>query len=271
MSGKSLRFNKLFSRNENAIIIAADHGMFDGPIPGLVDLGKTLKNINPAVDAVLLSPGTLRQNPGAFAFKGAPIPVVRVNWSTVYCFHWHYNRAVTVPACSVREAVVLGAEIVLISLTLQTGDESLDAKNVEIFCKMAEEAHQLGIPVIGECFPTHCDTLTPDEMHEQVLSGVRILVELGADLIKTFSTKDFAKVTESCQVPVLGLGAERKPTQIEALQLAHDEIAAGAKGVVFGRNAIQVANPQAFQAALCDVVKRGVSPQDAAARHGLKG
>jgi DhnA family fructose-bisphosphate aldolase class Ia len=270
MHGKSLRFGKLFNRNENAIIIAVDHGMFDGPIPGLVNIRKTLKNINPAVDAVLMSPGTLKQNADAFGFKGAPIPVVRVNWSTVYCFHWRYHRAVTVPACSVREAVSLGAEIVLVSLTLQTGDETVDAKNVEVFCKLVEEAHQLGIPAIGECFPTHCDTLTPDAMHEQVLSGVRILAELGADLIKTFSTNDFTKVTESCQVPVLGLGAERKPTQIEALQLAQDEIAAGAKGVVFGRNAIQVADPLAFQAALCDVVKRGVSPQEAAAKHQLK-
>ncbi len=36
-------------------------------------------------------------------------------------------------------------------------------------------------------------------------------------------------------------------TQRAALQLAADEVAAGSGGVVFGRNALQVANPLAFQ------------------------
>lgn len=270
MQGKSLRFEKLFSRGENAVVIAVDHGMFDGPIPGMLDIHQTLKHIHPAVDAVLLSPGSLKSCRDAFNFKGAPIPVVRLNWSTVYCFRWKYHRAPTVPACSVREAVALGAEVVLVSLTLKTGDEAVDAKNVEVYARLVEEAGQLGIPVIGEFFPTQSDTLTPDELHEQVITGSRILAELGADLIKTFFTKDFSKVTQSCSVPILGLGAEKKPTQREALQLARDEIAAGARGVVFGRNAIQVADPQAFQAALCDVVKQRLSPEEAEAKYGLR-
>jgi DhnA family fructose-bisphosphate aldolase class Ia len=271
MPGRLLRFEKLFSRGENAVIVAVDHGMFDGPIPGIVNVRKTLGKINSAVDAVLLSPGALKSCREAFNFKGAPIPVVRLNWSTVYCFHWEYHRAITVPACSVREAVSLGAEIVLVSLTLKTGDEAVDARNVEIYSGLVEESHQQGIPVIGEFFPARSESLMPEELQEQVLTGSRILAELGADLIKTFYTKDFAHTTESCPIPILGLGAEKKPTQLEALRLARDEIAAGARGVVFGRNAIQVADPPAFQAALCDVVKRGVLPEEAAAHHGLKG
>lgn len=270
MSIRLIRLERLFNRNENAVIIAADHGMFDGPIPGLVDIRRTLEKINPAVDAVLVSPGTLKHCADTFNTKGAPMAVVRVNWSTVYCFHWKYDRAATVPACSVGEAVSLGADIVLVSLTLKTGDEAVDAKNVEVFARQTEDAHRLGIPVVGEFFPTHSDSLTPDEMQEQVMTGSRILAELGADLIKTFYTKDFARVTAGCPVPVLGLGAERKPTQVEALRLAKDEIAAGARGVVFGRNAIQVEDPKAFQAALCDVVKRGLAPEEAAKRHRLK-
>ena len=43
----------------------------------------------------------------------------------------------------------------------------------------------------------------------------------------------------------------------------------GAAGVVFGRNAIQVSDPMAFQAALCDVVKAGVDVEKAIADHKL--
>jgi len=70
-------------------------------------------------------------------------------------------------------------------------------------------------------------------------------------------------------VPILGLGAEKTPTQLEALTLAERIVQDGGKGVVFGRNAIQVPDPAAFQRALCDVVKRGVSPSKASKQHNL--
>jgi DhnA family fructose-bisphosphate aldolase class Ia len=269
MSGKQIRFNKLFSNNNNAVIIAIDHGMFDGPIPGMMDLIKTAENINSCVDGVLLSPGMLKHLNTLFGFRDAPMPIVRLNWSTVYCFHWNYEKAITVLAQTVEEAVANGAEIVLASLTLQTGSEETDAKNVEIYSRLIAQAEKLGVPVIGECFPTNSGSLTKDQMHEQVFRGCRILSELGCDLIKTFYTNDFKSVTSSCPVPILGLGADKTPRQIDALKLAADEIRDGAKGVVFGRNAIQVDNPFNFQAALCDVVKTRVAPEEAIMKHGL--
>jgi DhnA family fructose-bisphosphate aldolase class Ia len=125
------------------------------------------------------------------------------------------------------------------------------------------------MPVVGEYFPIAGETLPPDQLHDKVLRGARIIAELGADLIKTFYTCDFRAVTQSCPVPVLGLGAAKLPTALEALQLAAAEVAAGAGGVVFGRNALQVPNPIAFQQALCDVVKRGVSPEAAVRQYKL--
>jgi len=204
-----------------------------------------------------------------FNFKGAPIPIVRVNWSTVYCFHWNYAEARTVAATTVENALAAGAEIILVSLTLQTGSEETDARNVEIFCRYIDEAARYGVPVVGEFFPARSDTLTADELHRQVYASCRILSELGADMIKTFYTHKFSEVTGSNPIPVFGLGAEKKPTQLEALRLAADEIAAGAGGVVFGRNAIQVKDPHSFQAALCEVVKNNVPPPDAVKKYKL--
>ena len=85
--------------------------------------------------------------------------------------------------------------------------------------------------------------MTPRQLHEDVLIGSRIVAELGADAIKTFYTEDFRAVTASCPVPVFGLGAEKLPTQRDALLLAQREVEDGASGVVFGRNAIQVPDP----------------------------
>lgn len=266
----NLRFERLFNRDERAVIVAMDHCEFDGPIPGMLNLAETAAKVDACVDGILLSPGMLPHCRQAFNYKGAPMAVVRLNWSTVYCFHWGYKEAATVPAFSPAEALRLGADVALISLTLETGSEATDARNVEVFRSLCAEAKQLGMPVIGEYFPADPDSLSPDELHEKVYACARIIAELGADLIKTFFTRDFKAVTQSCPVPVLGLGAAKCPTQLEALQLAAAEVAGGAGGVVFGRNAIQVKDPPAFQRALCDVVKRRVKPEAAARKYKLR-
>jgi DhnA family fructose-bisphosphate aldolase class Ia len=270
LTGKEIRLGRLFSKGRNAVVVAIDHGEFDGPLPGMTDLPEVVKSIDPGVSAVLLSPGMLQHCGHVFSHKGAPLAIVRLNWSTVYCFHWNYNDAETVPAMSAGDAVAAGADLALISLTLQTGSEARDAANVKVFCDLAAEARRLGMPIIGECFPARSDKLSKTDMREQVYRSCRILAELGADLIKTFYTAKFREVTESCLVPILGLGAEKMPKQSQALELAERVVEDGGRGVVFGRNAIQVRDPAAFQRALCDVVQDGVSAAEAAKRHRLK-
>lgn len=262
MDGRELRLKRLFG-GRRAVIIAVDHGLFDGPIAGMEDLPETARKVNPVVDGVLLAPGMLRHCAEAFVGPRGPLVVVRLNWNTVYCFHWGYREAQSVYSYGVEEALREGMDIALVSLTLQTGSEERDARNVEVFSQLTTEAHRLGIPVIGEYFPTGHTEMTSTELHEDVRIGSRIVAELGADAIKTFYTEDFAAVTGTCPVPVLGLGAEKLPTELDALKLAEAETKAGAGGVVFGRNALQVPNPQAFQAALCAVVRDGVAAEDA--------
>jgi len=267
---ENITYDRLFNRHERTVIIAMDHCEFDGPIPGMVDLAKTAAKVDPCVDAILMSPAMMPHCRHAFNYKGAPMAVGRLNWSTVYCYQWQYKEAETVAAFTPVEALRLGADVALISLTLETGSEARDARNVEVFRQLCREAKELGMPVIGEYYPADPDSLSPEEMQKKVCACVRIIAELGADLIKTFYTRDFKAVTRSCPVPVLGLGAVKCPTQLDALKLAADEIRDGAGGVVFGRNAIQVPDPAAFQRALCDVVKRGAKPEAAARRHALK-
>jgi DhnA family fructose-bisphosphate aldolase class Ia len=262
MNAIDLKTRKLMSGGR-AVIVACDHGEFDGPIPGMINLGETITRINPQVDGVLLSPGMIRHTGDYFTHKGAPLIIGRLNWDTVYCFHWGYNDAPAVEAFAPAEAAALGVEVALVSLTLKTGSEERDARNVEVFRRLTAQCHQLGLPVIGEYFPAYSDTLTPDEMYQQVKIGCRILAELGADMIKTFYTQQFNEVAAGCPAPIFALGAARLPTPLDALTLAHNEVNAGAQGVVFGRNALQVDNPLQFQTALIEVVKQGAAPDAA--------
>ena len=253
-----------------AVVIAVDHGMFDGPIEAMEDLPATVAKVHPDVDGVLLAPGMLRHCASAFAGRGRPAAVVRLNWNTVYCFRWGGREAASAEAWAPAEALREGMDVALVSLTLNTGSEARDARNVEVFARTTGACHALGVPVIGEYFPAGHADMTPEQLHDNVRAGARIAAELGADAVKSFHTRDFAAVTAAVPVPVLGLGAERLPTQREALALAAAEVAAGAGGVVFGRNAVQVPDPRAFQAALCEVVRAGADPDEAARKHGLE-
>jgi DhnA family fructose-bisphosphate aldolase class Ia len=264
----NIRLQRLFTRNERAVIVAMDHCFFGGPVEGMIDLAEAARKVEPCVDGILLSPAMLPHCQDAFNYKGAPLAVARMNWGTTVHSQGNAEAAI-VAAFSPAEALSLGADVALVSLTVETGSGSNDAQSVAVFRKICREAKELGMPVIGECVPVDWESLPPDELHAKVYRGCRILAELGADAIKVAYTNAFREVTASCPVPVLGLGGAKLPTQLAALQLAASEVAAGARGVVFGRNALQAPDPRAFQQALCEVVKRGVAPESAAQKCGL--
>ena len=269
MEGHYIRLNRLFSQGRNVVIVAVDHGEFFGPTPGIVNLPEAIEKIGQA-DGILISPGMLSHCGHAFDYRGAPMAIVRLNWSTVYCDQWGYRQAQSARVISPTEALGLGADIALASLTLRTGDEARDRDNVTLFAQLASEKRQAGIPLIGEFYPVAPNELRRDELHTLVAAACRILAELGADAIKTFYTGSrFEEVTSACPVPVFALGAEKLPKEIDALKLAHDAIADGARGVVFGRNVFQAKDPAAFLGALRLVVKDGASPEEAAKDYDL--
>jgi len=271
MTGSEIRLGKLLGEQGKAVIVACDHGMFDGPHAGMEDIAAMLERVGDGPDGILLSPGMLPHTKAYFARSDAPMAITRLNFNSVFCFKWGYRDSVISHLYEPADAVALGAECVLVCLTLKTGSEATDARNVEIFSELCVDAHSLGIPVIGEYFPHSHLTKEPEEFHEEILVGCRMLAELGADCIKTFYTANFKEVTDTCPIPILGLGAEKTPTDLDALQLAEKEIQDGAGGVVFGRNAIQASSPPAFVAALQDIVKNGMTAQEAVQKHGLTG
>ena len=188
--GRAIRMGRLLG-DGRAVIIAADHGMFDGPIPAMEDLPATVEKINPVVDAVLLAPGMLRHCHRIFAQPKRPLAVVRLNWNTVYCFRLGYTEAKSVYCYDPQDALREGMDIALVSLTLQTGDEQRDAANVEVFSRLTTACHAMGIPVIGEYFPTNAAAMSTRQMHEDVRLGSRIAAELGVKNIDVMQINQF--------------------------------------------------------------------------------
>ncbi len=269
-TGEQVRLSRMFSGGENAVVVAIDHGLYFGPLPGLIDLSKVV-NVLSGADAILLSPGMAEHCKSVFERRCAPAMVVRLNFASSYLSVWNYTHSHSVPMLSVAEAVAQGADIVLTSLTLQNPDELEDARNVEVLARFINEKRALGIPLIGEVFPTGGDDANPADLHERVLIGCRMVAELGVDAVKTFYTGEkFEAVTAGTPVPILALGAKKTKFERDALRLAASAVRAGARGVVFGRNVVQACEPERFLDALKEVVKAQADPDETASKFRLE-
>ncbi len=269
MDGKTLRLSRLFLDNKNAVIVAIDHGQTFGPAEGLVHFQNAAEKLRQA-NGVLLAPHMIRNSGNLFQGANSPVVITRLNWNTIHCEPWEYRTANIVRTISVHDAIQSGAEVVLASLTLRTGDEGHDAHNVQVFSQSVGEAFDLGIPLIGEVFSAGDLRKHPDEFHDYIKKMCRIITELGADAIKTFYTGErFAEVVEGTPVPIFALGAEKLKNEVDALRLAQSALNAGARGVVFGRNVIQAHDPTKFLSALKAVVQGSATPVEAAVQYNL--
>jgi DhnA family fructose-bisphosphate aldolase class Ia len=269
MVGETIRLKRLLSDGRNAVVVAVDHGEFFGPQPGLTDPAAVVRGLVEA-DGILTSPGMVAHCAPVFGKRGAPCLLVRLNWSSSYCFQWGYREARHAAVLDPSQALALGADLGLASLILKTGEERIDRDNVESFSRIAGAARAAGLPIVGEFYPCEAESLSPEQLHDQVSIVSRILGELGADAIKTFYTgKRFGEIVSAVPVPMLVLGAAKTEFDIQALELASDAVNAGARGVVFGRNVFQAPDPPRMLRALCLVVKEGYEPSLAARECGL--
>lgn len=97
------------------------------------------------------------------------------------------------------------------------------------------------------------------------------MVELGADMVKTFYTGEkFSEVINNTPVPVFTIGAEKLSNDLDVLKKAKVSIDAGARGIIFGRNIFMSENLQNLIKALNEVINGGAEPQDAYKKYSLR-
>ncbi|MEN6572331.1 MAG: hypothetical protein ABFD24_10850 [Anaerolineaceae bacterium] len=268
-TGEQIRFARLFGDSENVVIVAVDHGLYFGPLPGMINLPEVINSIVGA-DGILMGPGMPAHCKDVFSKRESPRLIIRLNWAPNYAAQWQYKHSHSVMMTSVVGAVQEGADLIIGSLTLRNPDEAEDARNVEIFSQCVVEKKALGIPMIGEVYPTGGDDTKPEDLQDSIYIGCRMAAELGADLVKTFYTgPKFAEIIKATPVPVLALGAKKTPREIDALRLAAEAVNAGARGIVFGRNVLQARSPEKLLDALKEVVKFHKAPDTMATKYGL--
>ena len=255
-----MKLGRLFNRESGrAFITAFDHGVTIGAPAGGEDAIGVVRTIVEGCrpDAVLLGPGLLALTSHLFAFRGAPAPIVRADWiqNDPRLFALGLPEAYRV-VCTPRHAAELGADAFIMFLILGPESGEQFADNVRAVAKAAEEAHQVGLPLIVEAV-LWGSRIEAKKDPELLAYACRTAAELGADAIKTEWTGDrasMAQVIAVCPTPVLVLGGAKSPDPNAVLQATRDAMAAGARGVVYGRNVWQADDPVGIASGLRDII-----------------
>jgi len=255
MDGKTIRMNRILESGR-AVIVPMDHGVSEGPIEGLTDMGRMVSLVEKGgASAVLLHKGVIK------SLQVPPKCGVIMHMSAGTKFGEDKNRKVLIS--SVDQAIRLGADA--ISIHVNIGGSATEPDMLNDLGEMADQCDSTGIPLLVMAYARGKNTTgTPSE----IAHVARVAGELGADIVKcpyTGDIKSMRLVTSACPAPVVIAGGPKCENDYEVLKMVEDAMAAGSIGVSLGRNIFQHARPDLMTAALRAVIIDGVSAKEASA------
>lgn len=248
VSGLRMRLSRIM-RNGKMLCIPMDHGISNGPIPGLEDPSIIIRECAPAgLTSVIINKGILK------SLDAVPSLGVLVHFSSSTSRSLSPNRKVLTG--SVEEAVRMGADGVSLHINIGGREEPEMLQDLGM---VAERCQNWGMPLLAMMYPRGENVSNPHDP-EIVSHAARIGAECGADIIKTVYTGDvdsFARIVRSTPVPVVVAGGPKTGSDAELLRMTEDVMAAGAAGVTYGRNIFAHRNPPAMSRALARIIFDG--------------
>jgi len=253
-----------FDVTANHLVVAMDHGRAMGAIEGLDDPGCVIDTVLDAgADAVMTSFGVIKRFrerligrvPTILRLDGGPSRY-REDW--LRYSEWSLLH-------SVEDAQALGADGVC---TMVFMGAPVELETLEITAEVASTCLEAGLPLMVEALPCPAERIPDPNDAEAMASACRLGFEHGADVLKTYATgtaAGFQRVVASCPAPVLIAGGPRMDSEHAVLEVVHGVMAAGAKGVVFGRNIWQSPHPANMVRALRHLIHEGGTVDEAAA------
>lgn len=235
-------------KSGRTVMLAVDHGYFQGPTSGLQKPGETIKPLIPYADTLMLTRGVLRNciDPGL-----NKAIVLRVSGGTSILSELS-NEGITT---SIEEAIRLNVSA--ITLSIFVGGE-YERQTLLALGELANQGNKYGIPVLAV-------TAVGREMARDaryLALASRIAAEVGAHFVKTYYCDDFEKVVEGCPVPIVIAGGKKIPER-DALDMAYNAVSIGAAGVDMGRNIFQSDSPVGMIKAVRAVVHKKASVEEA--------
>lgn len=244
--GMQSRLARIFNPQDNkTVMLAFDHGYFQGPTTGLERIDINIAPLFEHTDVLMCTRGILRAQVPVATNK--PV-VLRASGANSILTELS-NEAVAV---AMDDAVRLNVAAVAAQVYIGTEHEHQSIKNI---ISMVDAGMRVGMPVMAVTGVGK--DMARDQRYFSLAS--RIAAEMGANIIKTYFVEDgFERITAGCPVPIVIAGGKKLPEN-EALDMCFRAIDQGASGVDMGRNIFQSEDPVAMMKAIRAVVHGGES------------
>ena len=244
--GMQNRLSRVFRPTTgHTVMLAIDHGYFQGPTTGLERVDLNILPLVPYADALMCTRGILRSivpsstnTPVVMRASGGPSILKELSHEEI--------------AIDIDDAIRLNVSALAVQVFI--GGE-FETQTVHNMTRLVDMGLRYGIPVMSV-------TAVGKEMVRDaryLRMACRICAELGAHLVKTYYVAEgFETVTSSCPVPIVMAGGKKLP-EFDALTMAYRAIQEGAAGVDMGRNIFQSDNPRAMIQAVSKIVHEGIT------------
>lgn len=248
--GMKNRLARIFNPTTGrAVMLAVDHGYFQGPTSGLERIDLSIVPLVRYSDALMITRGALRTSIPPEISK----PVVLRASGGQSILKELSNELVAV---DIEDVVRTNASAMAVQVYI--GGE-YEHQSIGNLVKVVDAGNRHGIPTLAVTGVGKA--LARDAKYLGL--ATRICAEMGAHFVKTYYCEEhFARVAAGCPVPLLVAGGKKLP-ELDALTMAHNAIDQGAVGVDMGRNIFQCEAPVAMIQAVRAVVHDQETPEKA--------
>jgi len=248
--GMQSRLARIFNpASGRTVMLAFDHGYFQGPTTGLERIDLNIAPLFEHTDVLMCTRGILRSVVPAAVNK--PV-VLRASGGNSILTELS-NETVAV---AIEDALRLNVSAMAAQVYIGSEHEHQSIKNI---IQLVDQGTRYGMPTMA------VTGVGKDMVRDQRYFSLatRIAAEMGAHIIKTYYVDSgFERVAAGCPVPIVIAGGKKLPER-EALEMCFQAIDQGASGVDMGRNIFQSESPIAMLKAVQAVVHNNASVDQA--------
>ncbi|QLK60976.1 3-hydroxy-5-phosphonooxypentane-2,4-dione thiolase [Rahnella inusitata] len=244
--GMQSRLARIFNPDSGrTVMLAFDHGYFQGPTTGLERIDINIAPLFAHTDVLMCTRGVLRSVVPAAVNK--PV-VMRASGGNSILTELS-NETVAV---AIEDALRLNVAAMAAQVYIGSEYEHQSIKNI---IQLVDQGMRYGMPTMA------VTGVGKDMARDQRYFSLatRIAAEMGANIIKTyFVDEGFERIAAGCPVPIVIAGGKKLPER-EALEMCFKALDQGASGVDMGRNIFQSESPVAMLHAVKAVVHENAS------------
>ncbi len=248
--GMKNRLARIFNpESGNTVMLAVDHGYFQGPTTGLERIDLNILPLVKYADTLMLTRGILR----SIVPPSMTVPIVVRSSGGSSILKELSNEEIAV---AVDDAVRMN--VCAMAVQVFVGGE-YEKQSIYNMTRLIDEGIKVGIPTLA--VTAVGKDMARDARYFRL--ATRICAELGAHYVKTYYMEEgFDTVTSCCPVPIVIAGGKKLP-ELDALKMAYNAIQQGANGVDMGRNIFQSESPEAMIQAVNAIVHKNETPEKA--------